>query len=53
MAKKSEYFAQFFYRVNPDSTFDSICGYVCLLWEQAKPSAICKLLIPIMSAQLP
>jgi hypothetical protein len=27
MARKSVSFAQFFYRVNPDSTIDSICGY--------------------------
>jgi hypothetical protein len=30
MAKTSVSFAQFFYRVNPDSTIDAICGY-CFL----------------------
>jgi hypothetical protein len=30
MARKSGSFAQFFYRVNPDQTTDSICGY-CFL----------------------
>jgi hypothetical protein len=30
MARKSVSFAQFFHRINPDTTIDSICGY-CLL----------------------
>jgi hypothetical protein len=30
MAKTSVSFAQFFYRVNPDTTIDAICGY-CFL----------------------
>jgi hypothetical protein len=30
MAKTSVSFAQYFYRDNPDSTIDAICGY-CLL----------------------
>jgi hypothetical protein len=30
MAKTSVSFAQFFYRVNPDSTIDAFCGY-CFL----------------------
>jgi hypothetical protein len=27
MARKTASFAQFFYRVNPDSTIESICGF--------------------------
>jgi hypothetical protein len=27
MARKTASFAQFFYRINPDSTIESICGF--------------------------
>jgi hypothetical protein len=36
MAHSNSCFAQFFYRVNPDKTMDSICGYC---FEASAPSA--------------